>query len=110
MTDERAVVTGFLRNDSDVLLLQRSDAVGSYSGRWGGVAGHVEDHDSPDDAVRAEIREETGIDPDTCTLVRRGDSFPVEDRDLGVRWQVHPYLFDCLTRTVELDEEHTDSE
>jgi translation initiation factor 2B subunit (eIF-2B alpha/beta/delta family)/8-oxo-dGTP pyrophosphatase MutT (NUDIX family) len=108
--DERAVVTGFLRHGSDVLLLRRSDAVGSYRGRWGGVAGHVEDHESPDDAVRAEIREETGIDPDTCALVRRGEPFFVADADLGVRWQVHPSLFDCPTRTVELNEEHTDFE
>lgn len=108
--DDRAAVTGFLRTDSDILLLKRSDAVGSYSGRWGGVAGHVEDHDGPDDAVRAEIREETGIDSDTCALVRRGDAFPVEDPDLGVRWTVFPYLFDCPTRAVDLDEEHTDFE
>jgi len=39
--DERAVVTCFLRNDGEVLLLCRSDAVGSYRGQWGGVAGHV---------------------------------------------------------------------
>lgn len=108
--DERAVVTAFLRNEGDVLLLKRSDEVGSYQGHWAGVAGHVEDHDSPEDAARAEIREETGIDPETCTLVRRGDSFPVEDPDLGVRWTVHPYLFECPTRAVELDREHTEFE
>lgn len=108
--DERAVVTAFLRTEGDVLLLKRSDDVGSYQGHWAGVAGHVEDHDGPDGAVRAEIREETGIDPTTCTLVRRGESFRVEDPDLGVRWTVHPYLFECPTRAVELDREHTKSE
>ena len=40
--DERAVVTVFLRNAGQVLLLRRSEDVGSYSGKWGGVAGHAE--------------------------------------------------------------------
>jgi len=39
--DERHVVTCFLRNDGELLLLRRSDAVWSYQGLWGGVAGHV---------------------------------------------------------------------
>jgi len=101
---ETHVVTVFLRNEGEVLLLRRSDAVGSYSGRWGVVAGHAEGH--PDAAVREEIREETGIDPDAeTTLVRRGDPFEVIDDDLGTRWVVHPCLFDCTTRAVEPNEE-----
>ncbi len=104
--DERAVVTVFLRNACEVLLLRRSDAVGSYTGRWGAVAGHAEG--DPDGAARQEIREETGIDPDEqTTLVRQGDPFAVDDPDLDTRWLVHPYLFDCETRTVEPNEETT---
>ncbi|WP_415379083.1 NUDIX domain-containing protein [Halosimplex sp. TS25] len=107
--DETHVVTVFLRNDSDVLLLERSDAVGSYSGRWGAVAGHAEG--DPDAAALTEIREETGVDPDTdVTLVRRGDPFGVTDTDLGTRWVVHPYLFDCASRTVDANEETTEFE
>lgn len=109
--DDRAVVTGFLHDGGEILLLRRSEHVGSYQGRWGGVAGHVADFaDSADpelSAIRAEIREETGIDPDRLSLVRRGDSFTLNDSDLGIRWSVHPFLFDCPTRRVELDEEHT---
>jgi len=111
--EERDVVTVFLRHDADVLLLCRSDEVGSYSDQWGGVAGHVGDSDwadgHPDGAAHREIREETGLDPDAdVTLVRRGDPFAVEDRDLGVRWTVHPYLFDATTRTVETNYETTE--
>ena len=107
--DETAVVTVFLRHDCDVLLLRRSEAVGSYSGRWGAVAGHAEG--DADAAARQEIREETGIDPDeSTTLVRRGDPFDVEDADLDTRWVVHPYLFDCETREVRPNEETTTAE
>ena len=41
--ETRPVVTCFLRSEAEVLLLRRSDAVGSYRGQWGGVAGHVAD-------------------------------------------------------------------
>ncbi|MXR52087.1 NUDIX domain-containing protein [Halovenus sp. WSH3] len=112
--DEREVVTGFLRNDGEILLLQRSEDVGSYRGRWGGIAGHVEDHAEDEDpyrgAIRAEIREETGLDPDLLSLVRSGDAFSVADSELDVRWVVRPFLFDCPTRTVDLDWEHTAAE
>jgi translation initiation factor 2B subunit (eIF-2B alpha/beta/delta family) len=92
-----AVVTCFLRNDAEVLLFRRSEAVGSYRGLWGGVAGHAEG--DPDVAARREVREETGIDPETLAFVRAGDPFEVRDEE--GEWLVHPYLFDCPTRAVE---------
>ncbi|MFB6146858.1 MAG: NUDIX domain-containing protein [Halobacteriaceae archaeon] len=96
---ETAVVTVFLRNGTDVLLLRRSDAVGSYVGHWGAVAGHAEG--DPDGAARQEIAEETGLDPDAdVTLVRAGEEFVVDDPERGDRWRVSPYLFDCDRRTV----------
>jgi translation initiation factor 2B subunit (eIF-2B alpha/beta/delta family) len=120
------VVTVFLRNRAEVLLLCRSDAVGSSPGEWGGVAGHVEREahrasdgasgerseprgGAPDAAAREEIREETGVDPDACEPVRAGDPFPVEDPDHGT-WRVHPYLFDCPTREVTTGYETADHE
>jgi translation initiation factor 2B subunit (eIF-2B alpha/beta/delta family) len=112
MADESEVtevVTVFLRHDADVLLLRRSETVGSYSGRWGAVAGHAEGN--PDAAACEEIREEAGGDPDSdVTLVRRGEPFEVADDDLGTRWLVHPYLFDARTREVTTNDETTEYE
>jgi translation initiation factor 2B subunit (eIF-2B alpha/beta/delta family)/predicted NUDIX family NTP pyrophosphohydrolase len=98
MTDT-AVVTVFLRHRGEVLLLRRSDEVGSYPGRWGAVAGHV-DHDDPAAAARAEIEEETGLTERDVHLVRAGPAFAVEDEERGTRWTVHPFLFDAETRDV----------
>ena len=107
--DERAVVTCFLRHEGAVLLLRRSDEVGSYRGKWGAVAGHAEG--DPDAAAREEIREETGLNPDAdVTLVRRGESFPVEDDEAGVRWVVSPYLFDAAHRDIDPNWETTEYE
>lgn len=100
------VVTVFLRHDTDVLLLRRGDAVGSYPGRWGAVAGHAEG--DPAAQAHLEIAEETGL-ADECTLVRRGDSFEVSDPDHGT-WVVHPFLFECDSRAVDPNWETADDE
>ena len=97
------VVTAFLRSRGEVLLLRRSDAVGTYRGRWGGVSGYAEG--DPDDQVRREIAEETGLE-DAVEFVRSGRPLQVEDDDRT--WRVHPSLFECSSRTVTLSEEHTD--
>jgi len=100
------VVTVFLRNGPDVLLLRRSDDVGSYPGKWGAVAGHAEG--DPDAQARVEIVEETDL-ADAASLVRRGDPFEVADPEHGT-WVVHPYLFDCDSREVAPNWETTDYE
>ncbi|EJN58313.1 NUDIX domain-containing protein [Halogranum rubrum] len=85
------VVTVFLRSDGRILLLRRSDAVGTYQGCWGGVSGYVEG--DPDDALhdaRRELAEEVGVRD--ATLVRAGDPVDVVDGDH--EWTVHPFLFD----------------
>src|SRR6056297_2488214 len=92
------VVTVFLRHGPDVLLLERSDAVGSYRGQWGAVAGHAEG--DPEAAARRELVEEAGVED--ATLVRRGDPFEVDDPEHGT-WRVHPFLFDAADRDAATD-------
>ena len=96
------VVTCFLRHRTHVLLGRRSDAVGTYAGRWAGISGYVEG--DPADAetdARREIREEIGRTD--ATLVRTGDPLDVDDGDRT--WTVHPFLFEVADRTVEPNEE-----
>ncbi|QCW03470.1 NUDIX domain-containing protein [Natrinema pallidum] len=102
------VVTAFLRTRGEVLLLRRSDAVGTYKGQWGGVSGFAEGR--PDEQVRAEIREETGLEAASVSLVRAGRPVEFVDPALEREWIVHPYLFDCETREIELSEEHDAAE
>lgn len=100
------VVTGFLRNKGEVLLLRRSEEVGSYTGKWGAVSGYAEG--DPDRQLLNEIAEETGIDPATCSLVRSGEPFAVDDEETNQRFLIHPYLFDCPARQVEINWESTE--
>ena len=99
--DEIGVVTVFLRNGGEVLLLKRSEAVGSYPGQWGAVAGHAEG--DPDAMAVTEIEEETGLSATAVSHVRTGEPFDVVDEDRGTRWVVTPFLFDADTRAVETD-------
>ncbi len=105
--EETHVVTCFLRHQGEVLLLRRSEEVGSYQQRWGAVAGHAEG--DPDGAARQEIAEESGL-LDAATFVRKGEPFEVKDAELGKRWIVHPYLFDCAHRDVRIDWESTEAD
>lgn len=102
-SDASHVVTAFLRNRGEVLLLCRSDAVGTYAGQWGGISGFAEGN--PDEQVHVEIAEEAGLE-ERVSLVRTGRELRVIDEELDREWVVHPYLFDCESRAVELSEEH----
>jgi translation initiation factor 2B subunit (eIF-2B alpha/beta/delta family)/8-oxo-dGTP pyrophosphatase MutT (NUDIX family) len=100
MLVDAPVVSCFLRHRGEILLLRRSGSVGTYRGKWGSVAGYVEDRD-PDRSALREIAEETGLEG--AVLAARGRPFEVEDADVGKRWIVHPYLFDVESRDVRLD-------
>jgi translation initiation factor 2B subunit (eIF-2B alpha/beta/delta family)/8-oxo-dGTP pyrophosphatase MutT (NUDIX family) len=106
---ETPVVTVFLRNQGEVLLLRRSADVGSYPGQWGAVAGHVEDED-PGASALNEIEEETRLREQDVTQVRQGTSFTVDDEERGPRWVVHPFLFDTETRSIKTNWETDESE
>ncbi|MFT4885310.1 MAG: ribose 1,5-bisphosphate isomerase [Natronomonas sp.] len=105
--EEHAVVTCFLRHGTEVLVVRRSEAVGSYRGKWGGISGYAEG--TPDEAARWEIDEEVGL-LEAVVEVRSADPIPVEDDERGTRWLVHPYLFDCKSADVTPNEELADYE
>lgn len=105
--EERAVVTCFLRHGVEVLLVRRSDAVGTYRGRWGGISGYAEG--TPDEAARWEVDEEVGL-LDATEFVRSAAPVVAEDEARGVRWLIHPYLFDCGATAVDPNEEIADHE
>lgn len=106
---EIPVVTVFLRNRGEVLLCLRSDDVGSYPGKWGAISGHVEES-TPFASAHTEIEEETGLSEEDVHLVREGPSFSVIDEDRDTRWRVHPFLFDTITRDLELNWEIAEAE
>ena len=100
------VVTAFLRREGRLLLLRRSDRVGSYRGCWAAVSGHLESADPLTQALR-EVVEETGFDAHRLRLVAAGAELAVPGTSPDRSWVVHPFLFD-LEGVAEprLDWEH----
>ena len=101
------VVTCLLESEGKILILLRSERVGSYKGKWGGVAGFIET--DPDTQALTEIREETGLQSSDITLVRKGTPLQVEDKALDLKWIVHPYLFHVRDKSkIRIDWEHSE--
>jgi predicted aconitase with swiveling domain/ADP-ribose pyrophosphatase YjhB (NUDIX family) len=101
---ETHVVTSFIENEGEILILKRSEYVGTYQGRWAGVSGYVEDSEVPLERAVKEIEEEVNLTG--LQLVREGK--PVATRNEMNVWIIHPYLFHTDSRDIELDWEHTE--
>jgi 8-oxo-dGTP pyrophosphatase MutT (NUDIX family) len=99
------VVSAFLRNRGRFLVVHRSEAVGSFQGRWSAISGYIEGDEDPRERALQEIREETGI----REAVFRGAGDTVTTRHGSTAFVVHPFLFDVSTRRVTLDWENVES-
>ena len=89
-----------LRTDQEtprMLLVQRSERVGSYNARWAGISGFVEPKITPDEQAYTEIQEETGLQRDQVRMLRRGAVVEHIDAEIGRHFFIHPFLFDVRT-------------
>lgn len=102
------VVTCFLVNpEGKVLILRRGSRVGTYRGRWAGVAGYLED--TPLEQAYTELREEGGLEREDLQLLVEGEPLVVLDTELDRKWVVHPFLFRVDDPSkIRLDWEHTE--
>ncbi len=98
-------MTCFLESENKILILRRSERVGTYRGRWGGVSGYIEG--TADEQALIEIREEAGLTGSDIKLVARGQPLKVVDEKLRTKWIVHPYLFRVTNPAkIKIDWEH----
>ncbi len=106
MIEEREVVTSFLRKSGKILILRRSDKVGTYQRRWAGVSGYLEKGDYPFERALKEIKEEVGLGTDDIQLIQKGEPLRVLDKKKNILWIVHPFLFESKSDTIRIDWEH----
>jgi 8-oxo-dGTP pyrophosphatase MutT (NUDIX family) len=105
---EKKVVTCFLESDGEILILRRSEKVGSYQERWAGVSGYIET--TANEQTLIEIEEEAGLSQEDFKLIKKGKPLKIKDDRLGFRWVVHPYLFHINDRDkVKTDWEHSEA-
>jgi ADP-ribose pyrophosphatase YjhB (NUDIX family) len=107
------VVSCFLlRTDMDqprILIVRRSQRVGTYNARWAGISGFLEAGVTPDEQAYTEIREETGLPCEQVHMLKRGAVIEYEDASIGRHWYIHPFLFEVLAPdAIALDWEATE--
>ena len=108
MLQEKRVVICFLESENEILILRRSEWVGSYQGRWAGVSGYIDN--TADEQALIEIEEETSLCQEDLELMKRGKPLSVRDEKLSVKWVVYPYLFHIKDREkIKTDWEHEDT-
>jgi len=101
---ERKVVTCVLRRKGKILLLKRSQKVGTNKGKWAAVSGFIERGERPEGTALKEVAEETGIS--TARLEGRAETLRI--RDGTYVWSIYPFLFEVGDEEVKLDWEHTE--
>lgn len=102
------IVTSFLINSEEILLLKRSDKVKSMKNLWAGISGIIENNEEPIKRARIEIFEEVGIEESNITLVREGDKMLIESPQYADhQWEVYPFLFSCDNREIKLNWENS---
>ena len=106
------VVTCILSNtDEKILVLKRSDKVRTYKGLWGGVAGYVEEGETPFETALKEIHEETGLSKDDVRFIRRVNPLRFTDFYEGKKydWEIFPFLFKYEKKDkIHIDWEHSE--
>ena len=107
------VVTCFLERADEqpprILIVRRSQRVGSYHGRWAGISGFVEPNVTPDEQAFVEIGEETGLLPEQVRMLKRGKVVEHRDESLGRHFYIHPFLFRVFTPgQIKIDWEATE--
>lgn len=110
--EERSVITAVIysQNMNKVLILKRSNSVGTYQGAWACVSGYIEEGDStPMERAIQEIKEETTLLPEDFETIKFAGVLEVKDGKRDILWHVHVFL--ALIRpdamdSIRIDWEH----
>lgn len=103
------VITVFVKYKDKILLLERSNKVRTYQGKWCAVAGYLDEVKPIGQKALEEIQEELGakIDKDDVLSVKLGASYEFEDSKEQKFWIVHPVLIELRRKPkIKLDWEH----
>ncbi len=106
-SDVAPVITIFIRYGDKILLLRRSDKVGTYKGKWNTVAGYLDEVKPIREKVLEELLEEVGIREDEVSSINFGESYKFVDQLVNRTWIVYPVLVDLKERPeIKLNWEH----
>lgn len=98
----RSVVSSVILSEGRILMLKRPDGCRSFPGRWSLVSGKIEHGESPVEAARREIMEETQINVANPDEVLK----PIYVREGSTLWKVHPFLYRLGSAEPVLNDEN----
>ncbi|MFT4312968.1 MAG: NUDIX domain-containing protein [Candidatus Woesearchaeota archaeon] len=99
------IVKGLVQYENSVLIVQRSAHEKFGANRWTTPGGHVEKHESLEDAIVREIKEEVGLDVQVLRIIHTS-FFQAEDADTQVLSV--EFLCESDSKDVSLNEELQD--
>ena len=104
------IVTSFIKDDDNILILKRSNKVKSMKCLWAGVSGIIERDDiTPLDRAKTEIFEETGINENEIELLKSIEQIKIKSAQYkNHEWNIFPFLFKAKNPKVKLNWENSD--
>lgn len=103
------IVTSFIKNSDQILILKRSEKVRSMKGLWSGVSGMIENNENPLDRAKIEIFEEIGMKEDEIKLVKKSEKMNISSSHYkNHQWEIFPFLFETKKETIQLNWENSD--
>ena len=106
------IVTSFLKNDDQILILKRSNKVKSMKNLWAGISGIIEkDDQSPLSRAEIEIFEETGIKREQTNLLKESQQMKIISAQYkNHEWNIFPFLFKVENPEIKLNWENSEFE
>lgn len=105
--EKSPTLVSFLKFEEEILLLKRSEKVGTYRNEWSVVAGYLDELKPVAQKVLDEVEEETGIREDDIKSIGVGEPFEFEDEK--TTWIPHPALVKLVRKPkICLNWEHED--
>ena len=103
------IVTSFLKNDENILILKRSDMVKSMKGLWAGVSGIIEQDETPLVRAKIEIFEEVGLEEKYIKLLKSSEQMKIESPQYrNHKWEIFPFLFETKNTEIKLNWENSE--
>jgi len=103
------IVTSFIKNSDQILILKRSEKVRSMKGLWSGVSGMIENNENPLDRAKIEIFEEIGMKEDEIKLVKKLEKMNISSSQYkNHQWEIFPFLFETKKEIIHLNWENSD--
>ncbi len=104
----KQVVTSFIHSEGKIIILRRSQKVGTHPQKWAGVSGYLEKKEEPLTRALREIEEETSLTQGMLKLIKTSEPIGIPDSEADIFWVIYPHLFNTQKSEIKTDWEHTE--